>query len=237
MFNAVETLKNGAKQIDIDITDKNVDDFISYYNLLIEWNKNINLTAITEPKEVAIKHFIDSLCFLKYVDIKKGQSLLDVGTGAGFPSVPIGIIRKDIDITMMDCLNKRLNFLKEVTNTLNINANIVHNRAEIAGKDITFREKYDFVTARAVANLSALSEYCLPFVKVGGFFVAMKGPSSSVEIDNSLNIISLLGGEIQDNFNFTLPDKSERSIILIKKISNTSKIYPRSYKKISSNKI
>ncbi len=235
MFNAQDTLIDGANLFNISLSDENVSDFNTYYDLLIDWNNKINLTAITDPYEVAVKHFVDSLTILKYVDIKPNSSLIDVGTGAGFPSIPIGILRKDINLTLLDSLNKRLIFLNEVTSILNIKANIVHSRAEMAGQDKLYREKFDFVTSRAVANLSTLSEYCLPLVKIGGVFIAMKGSNVEDELISSNNAISLLGGKVIDVFDFTLQDNSKRNIILIKKISKTPTIYPRKGVKISKN--
>ncbi|MBQ6570261.1 MAG: 16S rRNA (guanine(527)-N(7))-methyltransferase RsmG, partial [Clostridia bacterium] len=149
--------------------------FDTYAHLLEEWNQKINLTAIKEPREVVIKHFADSIIWLKYVDIPKGASVIDIGTGAGFPGIPLKIVRPDIKLTLLDSLNKRLVFLGEVCNSLEITANIVHSRAEEGGRDKKMREKFDFATARAVAHLRELSEYCLPYVKPGGSFIALKG--------------------------------------------------------------
>lgn len=233
MENAKNLLYNGASELGITLSDKNIDDFTTYYNMLIDWNEKINLTAITKPEEVAVKHFVDSLTLLKYVDIKPNSTLIDVGTGAGFPSIPLGIIRKDIKITLLDSLKKRLIFLKEVSDALGINCNIVHARAEQAGVNPDYREKFDIATSRAVASLNVLSEYCLPLVSVGGIFIAMKGLNIKDEIDNSFNAIQTLGGKIKSVSEFNLIDKSTRNIVVINKISKTVDKYPRQGVKIS----
>jgi 16S rRNA (guanine527-N7)-methyltransferase len=206
--------------------------FDIYAQTLVQWNEKMNLTAITEPDEIVIKHFVDSLKFLDYAKLDEGAKIIDVGTGAGFPSVPLLIARPDIKLTLMDSLNKRLIFLDDVLKKCNLNAELVHSRAEDLGKDKEHREKYDFATARAVAPLNVLSEYCLPFVKVGGKFVALKG--SNDEVDSAKGAIGALGGEIISNVSYKLPNGDARSIVITKKISQTPTKYPRNSKKIST---
>mgnify|MGYP003380260213 FL=1 len=216
-----------GKEISIEFSNIQIEKFYKYMNLLIEWNEKINLTAITEPKEIIIKHFIDSLTVLK--DIKGKNTLVDVGTGAGFPGIPLKIMDEEIKITLLDSLNKRINFLNEVINQLDLkNIETIHSRVEEAGKNKKYRESFDISTARAVANLATLSEYMLPLVKVGGKSICMKGSEVSEELKNSKKAISILGGEIESIDNFKLP-KSDmmRNIVIIKKVKNTPSKYPR----------
>ena len=216
-----------GKEISIEFSNIQIERFYKYMNLLIEWNEKINLTAITEPKEIIIKHFIDSLTVLK--DIKGKNTLVDVGTGAGFPGIPLKIMDEEIKITLLDSLNKRINFLNEVINQLDLkNIKTIHSRVEDAGKNKKYRERFDIATARAVANLATLSEYMLPLVKVGGKSICMKGSEVSEELQNSKKAISILGGEIENIDNFQLP-KSDmmRNIVIIKKVKNTPNKYPR----------
>ncbi|MCR4925947.1 MAG: 16S rRNA (guanine(527)-N(7))-methyltransferase RsmG [Clostridiales bacterium] len=223
-----ETLLQECEKLKIKLSDEEINQLDEFASLLLEWNKNINLTRITEPEEITVKHFVDSLTLLWAVDIKKGSRVIDIGTGAGFPSVPVKIVRKDIDITMMDSINKKLNFIREATDKLGLDANIIHARAEELAQQKQYREQFDYATARAVANLRDLSEYCLPFVKVGGSFVALKGPLAQEEIDSAKIAIKKLGGKISQVKNITLSDKGERNIIIIEKISQTPTQYPRS---------
>ncbi len=209
--------------------------FNIYMKLLLEWNEKINLTAITEPSEIMTKHFLDSLTCIQSGFIKDGARLVDVGTGAGFPGIPIKIERNDIKLTLMDSLNKRINFLKEVSSELSLNANCVHIRVEDAGNDVKYREKFDVAVSRAVANLSTLSEYCLPLVKVGGVMLAMKGKEIDEELDNAKPLIKLLGGEVAEVQLHTIDGTDiTHSIVVIKKVSNTPKKYPRSGKKVGT---
>lgn len=228
-----DLLTKECKNIGIELSFLQKGQFESYYKLLIEWNKNINLTRITEPEEVVIKHFVDSLTLLKYCDIKQGASVIDVGTGAGFPGIPLKIARPDIKLTLLDSLNKRLNFLNEVCGQLEINADLVHARAEDGAKDNKHREKYDIAVSRAVARLNTLSEYCLPYVKVGGQFISMKGPELTEELREAKTAIKTLGGKINKVNEFTLKD-SGRTIVVVDKISPTPKQYPRHSSKIKS---
>ena len=199
-----------------------------YGNLLLEWNEKINLTAITEPEAVLYKHFYDCMLFLKNCNIPQNATLIDVGTGAGFPGMVLKIVRPDLDITLLDSLNKRLVFLNEVIAALGLQKiKTVHMRAEEAGKSKAHREKYDIATARAVAALPVLLEYCVPLVKVGGSFVAMKGPSAEEEAENSKNAINILGVQKPDIVHETLTGNEERTFVVSKKISQTPPKYPR----------
>lgn len=219
-------LKDLSQKININLSEDEIKKFFDYKEILIETNKSLNLTAITEDREVIIKHFIDSLTINKY--ITPGAKLIDVGTGAGFPGIPVKIIRSDIDVVLLDSLNKRLNFLNNVIDKLNLkDIKTLHGRAEEVGQNKDFRECFDISTARAVANLSTLSELCLPFVKVGGIFICMKGNDIS-EVEEAKNAIEILGGKIEQIENFKLPDSDiERNIIIIKKIKPTPNKYPR----------
>ncbi len=202
-----------------------------YAELLVEWNQKINLTAILDPEGIAIKHFLDCLMIFKYVEIPKGASVIDIGTGAGFPGVVMKIARPDIKLTLMDSLAKRITFLETLCSELDLDVTCIHSRAE----DITDnqREGYDFAVARAVANMRVLTEYCLPFVKVSGSFIAMKGASAEQETVEANNAISTLGGILFKKDMFNLGDLGLRGIINVKKISQTSTKYPRNPGKIS----
>ena len=233
MFNDI--LREKAIESGITLTDDQIEKLRIYYELLVEWNEKMNLTALTEPEDVALKHFCDSILLLSYTDVKEGSSLIDVGTGAGFPSVPIKIVRPDIKLCLLDSLNKRLIFLQEVVDKLGLeNVKIVHARAEDGARKADLREKFDYSTSRAVAQLNVLSEYCLPYVKVNGSFLAMKGKYSEEETDNAKSAIKTLGGKIEKVDTYNLIDTSERTIINIKKIANTDKRYPRTSAKIKS---
>lgn len=195
-----------------------------YAEFLVEYNSNVNLTAITEPNDILIKHFIDSILISRYVDIPENSSLIDVGTGAGFPSVPLKIFRSDIKIVLLDSLAKRICFLEQLCDLIKIDAECIHGRAEDIAKLPVYREKFDFACARAVANLSVLSEYCIPFVRVGGSFISMKGPNEDISASEAA--VSILGGEITEIHDYSLENEN-RKIIEIRKISPTSSKYPR----------
>ena len=201
--------------------------FEDYMKLLLEWNEKINLTAITEEDEIILKHFVDSLTISKY--IKEGNSIVDVGTGAGFPGIPLKIARKDLKVTLVDSLNKRILFLNEVIEKLGLgDIETLHFRAEEFGQNKKYRESFDIATSRAVANLSTLVEYLLPLVKVGGICVCMKGSEIKEELENSKKAIEILGGEVEQVEEFYLPGTDiKRSIVIVKKISSTPKKYPR----------
>ncbi len=216
-----------GKEIDIVFTKEQLKKFYQYMNLLIEWNEKINLTAIVEPKEIILKHFIDSLTITKYIG--KNQSVIDIGTGAGFPGIPLKIVRKDLKITLLDSLNKRIHFLDEVIKDLALeNIDTVHARIEEYAKNKNYRETYNIATSRAVANLTTLSEYMLPMVRINGMAICMKGSEISEEISKSKNSIKLLGGEISKIEEFTLPKSDyKRNLILIEKARQTPNKYPR----------
>ena len=216
-----------GKEIDIVFTEEQLEQFYKYMNLLIEWNEKINLTAIIEPKEIILKHFIDSLTIIKYMEPNK--TLIDIGTGAGFPGIPVKILRKDLKITLLDSLNKRIKFLNEVIEKLSLkNITTTHARIEEYAKNKEYREKFDIVTSRAVANLTTLTEYMLPMVKVKGKAICMKGADVDEEMLKSKNSIKILGGKIYKVEEFKLP-KSEykRNLIIIEKTNTTPNKYPR----------
>lgn len=225
-------LVNLSSSYGFNLTTKQRAALEQFYGLLIETNRKFNLTAIVEPEEFVLKHFIDSFMVNSKVNIGKGLKVLDVGAGAGFPSVPIAILRPDLKFTQIDCLNKRVVFLKQVASLLKLNVEVFHGRAEEFGKNRAFRECFDFVVARAVAPLNRLLEYCLPFVKVGGMFVALKGKNFESEIKNSKNAVRELGGKIEEIKTFKLGLNLERALILIRKISQTATKYPRINSKI-----
>lgn len=221
-----------AKENGIILDDTALDRFDTYAELLVDWNGKMNLTAITEPEEIEVKHFLDCLMLPKYFNLDYIQTVIDVGAGAGFPSVPLLIYKPDLCLTMMDAINKRLTFLNTAVHALGLEAQLIHERAEAAGQDENYREKFDLATARAVAPMNVLAEYCLPFVKVGGYFVALKGSNDDTE--EAKNAIATLGGEIVDNISYKLNGTEPRSIVVIKKISQTPTQFPRKSKKIST---
>ncbi len=217
----------GAKALGIKVSPSQAEQFQIYLGLLLSWNEKINLTAITDPAEVVEKHFLDSLTLLSHCRIKQGAKLIDVGTGAGFPGIPLKIMRPDLELTLLDGLNKRLVFLGEVCSALGLEAKRVHKRAEEAGLDHKMRESYDIVTARAVAPLNVLCEYCLPLVKMKGHFLAMKGPGAEEELEQASHALELLGGTDVEVFSLFLPEAGERKILSIQKKAFTPKGYPR----------
>lgn len=210
-----------------EIDDNKIQKFYDYMNLLVEWNKKINLTAITEEKDIILKHFVDSLTVLKY--IKENKSIVDVGTGAGFPGIPLAIMNDSLKITLVDSLNKRINFLNEVCSKIKLkNTKAIHSRAEEFGQDNNYRESYDIAISRAVSNLTVLAEYLLPLVKVGGKIICMKGPDIEEELKQAKSAIDILGGKFERCDNFCLPKSDiSRNIIIINKIKETPKKYPR----------
>ncbi|MBQ3928483.1 MAG: 16S rRNA (guanine(527)-N(7))-methyltransferase RsmG [Clostridia bacterium] len=228
-------VKEWCQQNQISITDEQITAFEIYAGLLVEWNQKMNLTAITEPTEIAVKHFIDSITLLKYANIPANASLIDIGTGAGFPGIPLLILRPDLRLTLLDSLNKRLIFLKEVCHTLRVSAELLHARAEEYGQNQAYREQYDVAVSRAVANLPALCEYCMPYVKTGGVFYSMKGSDGRNELKNADNAIRQLGGKARKIIALTLPDDSSRTIIAIDKIKPTPTQYPRRGVKINKS--
>ena len=222
-----QELKENMKKIDIDVTDLQIKKFFKYMNLLIEWNQKMNLTAIIEPKEIIVKHFVDCGTLLKYLE--NNEKVIDIGTGAGFPGIPLKILNESINITLVDSLNKRVNFLNEVVAELNLNnINVIHSRAEDLARNMEYRERFDKVVSRAVANLTTLSEYDLPFLKLKGKFLGMKIFEIEEEVNEARKAIRILGGKIEKVDKFTLIDSDIcRSIVIISKESNTPKQYPR----------
>ena len=227
-------VKTECKKIGIELSDIQAEQFERYYELLIEWNEKINLTRITDREEVALKHFADSLTLVKHYEIKQNAKVIDVGTGAGFPGIPLKILRPDISLTLLDSLNKRLNFLSTVCSEIGIDAELVHSRAEDGGRNPKLRESYDLAVSRAVARLNVLSEYCLPFVKVGGAFAAMKGPDAEEEIKEAENAVKILGGKTIKSDFFELGSAGGRTIVIAEKLSKTPRAYPRQSSKIKS---
>lgn len=214
-------------KINLVLNDKQINDFYVYMLELLEWNKNVNLTAITEENEVIQKHFIDSLTILKYIN--DDDKIIDVGTGAGFPGIPLKISNNKLDITLLDSLNKRILFLDNVIKKLSLNnIKTIHSRVEDAGINSLYREKFDIATSRAVAQLNVLLEYLLPLVKVGGKCICMKGGNVEEELSNSTRALEVLGGKIEKIESFDLPNSDiKRNVIIVKKIKDTPKIYPR----------
>lgn len=224
----IDYLRDYAKKLHMNLSDEKCEMFIRYYNMLVEWNSKINLTAITDYKEVVIKHFIDSLSIVNIVDINGPNSLVDVGTGAGFPGIPLKIVFPSLEVVLVDSLDKRVKFLNHVIRELGLkNIKAIHARAEEFGHT-KYREKFDFCVTRAVSNLSVISEYCLPLVKIGGYFIPYKGREVKQEIEDYEIAIEELGGVIDDVSIFELPDTDiTRSLILIYKDVETDKKYPR----------
>lgn len=222
-----EKLINTGKMIDTEITDIQANKLYKYMNLLIDWNKKINLTAITEPNDIILKHFIDSITIEKYLN--NNSKMIDIGTGAGFPGIPVSIMREDINVLLMDSLNKRIKFLDEVINATELkNVDTIHGRAEELARNKDYRGKFDVATSRAVAALNVLLEYMIPFVKVGGYCICMKGSNVEEEINNSKNALKELKCSIEDVIQFELPGTDYgRNIIIIRKNEETPKRYPR----------
>ncbi len=222
-----EILKNGFEKLNINYTEDTLDKFEIYARLLREWNEKINLTAITEPEEIAVKHFLDCSTLLLSCDLK--GKVIDVGTGAGFPGLVLKILKPEIDLYLLDSLNKRLLFLDEVVKTLKLEkVTLIHARAEDGGRDKKLREQFDFSVSRAVANLSTLAEYCLPFVKTGGQMVALKGPALTEEAENAKGALSKLNSRIESINKTNIPDTDmEHMIITIKKLRQMPTQYPR----------
>lgn len=225
----LDCFKDSLSKLGLTLTEFQLQQFMQYYELLIEWNSFMNLTAITEFQEVCTKHFIDSLSLCKAMDCSKEISIIDVGTGAGFPGIPLKIAFPNLRITLLDSLGKRVKFLKEVIEKLGLEQiDAIHGRAEDFAKPDMLREQFDLCVSRAVANLSTLSEYCIPYVKVGGFFISYKSEKVTEEMTAAKNAVSLLGGELQEQVAFVLPNTDiYRNLVTIKKIKATPKKYPR----------
>ena len=222
-----EKMQENSKVLGFKFSVEQLEKFYKYMNLLIEWNEKMNLTAITEPNDIILKHFIDSITINKYIE--NSVKVVDVGTGAGFPGIPLSIIRPDLQITLVDSLNKRLMFLQEIKKELELkNIDIVHARAEEFGQNKNYRETFDIATSRAVANLSTLSEYLVPLVKIKGKCVCMKASDAEEEIKQAENAVNILGGKIVKVEKFNLPNSDiGRTIIIINKEKSTNGKYPR----------
>lgn len=227
--NQKEFLESCFRDIDMEISRKQLEQFMEYYELLVEWNSFMNLTSITEFEEVCVKHFVDSVSLVKAVDLSKELSMIDIGTGAGFPGIPLKIMFPDLKITLLDSLQKRIHFLDTVIDKLKLqDICTIHGRAEDYAHDGLYREKFDLAVSRAVANLSTLSEYCLPFVKLNGFFISYKSEKIDEEAANAKSAIFLLGGKFEASTEFTIGDsRNYRNLFMIRKVNGTPKKYPR----------
>ena len=236
-MNFYDLMSKSAEDVGLQLTSEQYEKFIIYMRLLQEWNEKINLTAIVEDEEVIKKHFIDSIKAFKRDEFKTAKTLIDVGTGAGFTGLPIAIMKDDINVTLLDSLNKRINFLNTVINKLGLsNVTTIHSRAEDGARNIKLRENFDIVTSRAVANMSVLSEFCLPYVKINGNFIALKGPSVDQEIKESIGAIKILGGELVDICEVNIEGTELRhNLVVVKKIKECSKKYPRKAGSITKN--
>ena len=224
-----ELMREELSEFSIELSEHQLHQFYQYFELLVEWNKVMNLTAITELEDVVTKHFVDSLSLVKAVSDLSDEKILDMGTGAGFPGIPLKIAFPELEITLLDSLNKRINFLNEVIGQLQLGEiQAVHGRAEDYGRDKLYREQYDYCVSRAVANLSTLSEYCMPYVKIGGAFIPYKSGKIEEELNQAKGAVKLLGGKIEEVVTFVLPKTDvERSFVIVRKTEGTSKKYPR----------
>lgn len=228
MYDTIQFEKD-LKALGVELSPEQIQQFLTYYEMLVEWNEVMNLTAITEYEEVMKKHFVDSLSLVQTFDVSKKVSVIDVGTGAGFPGLALKIAYPNMKVTLLDSLNKRINFLNAVIEKLGLtDVETVHGRAEDFAKPGKLREKFDLCVSRAVANLTTLSEYCLPFIKVGGEFISYKSEKINEEMENAKKAISLLGGKFDRSKDFYLPDSDiYRNMVVIKKTKETPKKFPR----------
>jgi 16S rRNA (guanine527-N7)-methyltransferase len=225
----IESFLRGLNNLEIILSEKQIEQFITYYELLIEWNKVMNLTAITEFEEVIQKHFIDSLSIVKAIKLDDKMKIIDIGTGAGFPGIPLKIAFPNIEVVLLDSLNKRINFLNEVINKLELkNIMTIHGRAEDFSREKDYREKFDLCVSRAVSNLASLSEYCMPYVKVKGKFISYKSGKIEEEVLLGKKAVHILGGKIEEEVLFCIPNTDiERAFVIISKNQSTPKQYPR----------
>ncbi len=234
-----QKLINGASELNITMSEKQAEQFIKYMELLLMHNENVNLTAITDKDEIIVKHFLDSITPLVFTNFEDGCSIIDVGTGAGFPSIPLKIMLPSVNFVLLDSLNKRINFLNEVIDNLELtNIKAIHGRCEDFGQEEEYRENFDYAVSRAVANLQVLSEFCLPFVKVGGSLIALKGKAVYEELEKGENAVNILGGKVKSVEKVTLPYLDiTHQILLIDKVKNTDKKYPRKSGKVTKKPI
>ena len=234
-MNPKSLLLESAQALGIALSEAQTDQFMQYLSLLLEWNEKMNLTAITDPVEVVQKHFIDCISVLPHLDLQGGETMIDVGTGAGFPGVPLKIASPALQVTLLDALQKRLTFLDTLTQSLDLyDVTLVHSRAEDGGQNPDLREQFDLCVSRAVANLAVLLEYCLPFVKVGGKLTALKGPDAAQEIEQAQNALQILGGKVTAVIPITIPQTDlQHQLVLVEKIAPTPQRYPRKAGKIS----
>ena len=225
----IDSFQKDLEELNIKLEKRQMCQFLQYYELLVEWNSFMNLTAITDYDEVIKKHFVDSLSLIKAIDLSKEISVIDIGTGAGFPGIPLKIAFPNLKITLLDSLNKRIKFLNEVINILELkDIKTIHGRAEDFAKEKNYRQSYDLCVSRAVANLSTLSEYCLPYVKTGGKFISYKSEKITDEMNAAKNAIKILGGNISGQVEFILPNSDiYRNLFMIDKIKDTPMKYPR----------
>ena len=225
----LNALESGLSEYGLSLSEKQKNQFVTYGSMLQEWNQKMNLTAITESEEIAVKHFLDSLTGVRLVDFSKVETLIDLGTGAGFPGIPLKIMFPEMKVTLADSLNKRINFLNSVIEQIELSDIIaVHGRAEDLARKPEYREQFDVCASRAVANLATLSEYCIPFVKTKGYFLSYKGPDADREVQEAKNAIERMGGRFEKSDHFSLPPyQDERVLVLIQKEKPTPKKYPR----------
>ena len=228
-------LSDCCMQMGVPLSEQQTEQFMTYLSLLLEWNERMNLTAITEKRDVVLKHFADCLSLIPAIPSWDGLRVIDVGTGAGFPGIPIKIARPAVEMTLLDSLQKRIGFLEEVVEQLGLDSvSCIHSRAEDGGQNPVYREQYDFCVSRAVANLAVLSEYCLPFVKIGGRLAALKGPDAEQEVEQAAGALEKLGGRLTEIQDVTIPHTDlSHKLVLIEKIAPTPKQYPRKAGKIS----
>ena len=234
-----QLMKEASEEAGLELTEVQYEGFIKYMRLLQEWNEKINLTAITEDEEIIKKHFIDCIKAFKSEEIKNAKTIIDVGTGAGFPGLPIAIMNPDCEVTLLDSLNKRIKFLNLIVKELNLkNVTTIHSRAEDGARNKELREKFDVATSRAVANMAVLSEFCLPYVRINGHFVALKGPAVDEELKDADKAIKTLGGEFKGLIEIEIEDTDlKHNIVEVKKIKQCPKIYPRKAGTVNKNPI